>query len=694
MADIFREDTTWAAHGTGQTGATSSVISDQHAVCVEIFKFGDFLQTLPETRNISSTRKTFAKATACVTFANTTLASKGGTGDIRSLLRGVDYFKTAFSGDMIDRIVGTVENVQAAKNMNAAAGTFSVKMKAHGAPSAMSTVSTMTIGGYEGGPTGGVGGERLSDLFSSEYAHHTPPAYSLVDEGDFVVISVWNGADQLEDGEDITVKSWLPFSTRVGHGWKTLMIGRIDSVDVAVASGSGGEPAYDLSISGRDAQGVFQDTPLYFNPYDPATNNANGRIMAQVLQAAGTIGGTPGEVISLVLSLSGDSKAMLGYPPLLPNHGVIEGPYLLFSPESADDLLDSGFRHDVFPFWYGLDSTHVYKTFGYIHAWDLTQVGEYTPLWQLAQRYQNPEYNEMWIDTKPPSPLPYTGRGLGEDADVDETVSHDRRLFLHFREKPFVNLHEAEESPWFRLAAWPVWTPYIRSISAHRGGNRVNHIHVTMQLPPTLNHAAAMMFPPIYCPASVERYGMKRKVVDTPLFTDAVSGTVGTGIETLGEYRDKYAQWQFLAPYYWEGDIDLAGVMAQFRPGTKIVVPDWERVAFADNAPFAPQIETHTATVEDADSGELFTAYVHAVAWSWSSGINPSVSTKLSYSRGYIEKNRLPDIRTQSELWTSVENTRTWGTAGESQTGDAVEWAGDGGINTVPTDEPPEDGLA
>ena len=380
-----------------------------------------------------------------------------------------------------------------------------------------------------------------------------------------------------------------------------LLVGRVDTQVLNISASQTGVPNVTLSLTGRDVGAAVEDTPLYFNPYDGLHSNAAGIGMAKLLGSEFQVSGRPDEIVpDLLLGVAGSDDALFGHPPKVPAgvFSVLEEQWVA-----------------------GIDGkSRVERVRGFTHSPHMLQVGEFTPLWAFASQYANLAMNEMWFDV---------------DVD-DQGKLFGHTAFLNFREKPFVNLMDTAHSPWFFLPTHEISLDSVVSLSLGRGKGRVNHIQVLGEVPSSFGGDAMVLFQPIFDEQSIAKYGLRRlPPVRTPYMAESDGGGAAAFGETeMGQWRELILSWNALNARYWQGMITLAEMRPEIRVGQKVVLLDGPPA----NYPGFP-----------SDGGVhalAMTFYVEGVQHVWSAGQQPQAQTQVLVSRGYVEKDRIPDMTT------------------------------------------------
>jgi hypothetical protein len=220
----------------------------------------------------------------------------------------------------------------------------------------------------------------------------------------------------------------------------TVMHGKVDSVTTGLSASDAGLSA-SCKISGRDIAAAPMDTPIYFNPYDDALkSNLAGRAMLEVLSngegATNALSGPPHVCVVKMLKAATSQGISYGFSPKVPKD---------FPGVGTDNTWASLIEWDKY----------VGKVRGMVFNPGVLQPGNQNSVWQWTAAYQNPAMNEMYLDTA-----------------VDGTS------YFVFRERPFVNLKDGADSPWFKLKPFKLPMSLITNIVMTRGNNRTNHVYI------------------------------------------------------------------------------------------------------------------------------------------------------------------------------------------------------------------------
>jgi hypothetical protein len=404
-----------------------------------------------------------------------------------------------------------------------------------------------------------------------------------------------------------------------------LMVGRVDTVAVAIQAGGHGEPDVTVTLTGRDSTAAPIDTPLHFNPYDPLHNNAAGIDMVKLF--GDVFAGAPNECVPRILTAAlGDNGANFGHPPLVPP-GVVAA-----SEAKWSDGVDIVAR--------------VAKCRGFLFAPALLNMGQVQSLWQLANQYANPAFNELWLDTDPEPGSALLGR----------------KVYLNFRERPFVNTADGSGSPWYKLTEHIAPLSTVQAINLSRGRNRVNYVQFLGAFASIFQSDAMALAPPSYNEESIKRWGLRKLEMSSTYLSEESEGGADNWAAENRKWRDLLVAWNALNADYWEGTVMLAELRPEIRVGSKLVLTGGPPAGYTD----FPH--------DGGDPAEAMTFYVEAVQHTWAAGQTPTAQTQLLLTHGYVEKSRLPDLTAALAKWKDVvgtEGAKDDSTLGDYPTGDA-----------------------
>jgi hypothetical protein len=417
----------------------------------------------------------------------------------------------------------------------------------------------------------------------------------------------------------------IPWTKRIKEGdWWTLDVikngqkfqtgfGKIDKISLSIAAGGNGSGVTVVRVSGRDFAFGLESTPVYFNPHDEAIDNAVGVNMLRILDS---VDGKPDAVIVNLI------KGLMGY-------GRVENPILggyFRVPTGITSTLStkwvSGLNTDPTSFPGGTVQDNL-KGMALLTSL-ITPTGA-PSVWSLCDAWRNPCLNELFIDCSATPPKLPGGRSAS----------------LIMREKPYENIVDGLNSPWFKLRNWNVDARTLTMLAIEKGANRVNHLLLLGDLEPEWGRDAYAVYKPIYNSKSIEQHGLCRLEENTRYFDDPTSGavghpTIGTGWAWL------IACWNALNHEYWAGRMDIG----EMRPEIKI----GERVTLLNGPPANYGGLPRDLGVEAA--GLSF--YVEAVQHTYEEGEKPIARTSLTITRGYQDVNRLPDMAAELMNWDGI----------------------------------------
>lgn len=461
-----------------------------------------------------------------------------------------------------EALFGALTGFQTTKQLGQASGQWSVSVKGH------------VIGNWD-------------------KSYYEWPA--LVKDGDWVkIIVVKNGVDHL------------------------LMVGRVDSVSLHIQAGSNGEPDISVTFSGRDLGAVAEDTPIYWNPFDPLHSNVAGIGMAKILgDNNARIDGRPDEIVpSLLLGLT--SGTTYGNPPMVPN-GV-------FGP--LEQKWTDGIDRESF----------VQKCRGFVYAPQILTAGNNPSVWQYATQWAGP-LNEVWLDTLT-TDLP---------ADEDSYVTQGKG-YLFMRERPFVNATDGDKSPWFKLPHHVISYTSVRGLSLSRGRNRVNHVMVLGELPSTFGGDAMGLFPPAILADSISRWGLRRLEKRTPYMAETDKGGATNFASEYKAWQNLVISWNCLNPEYWDGVVHIGEMIPQMQVGSKLSLIHGPPAGYGGS-------QGNLFPQDGGKTDKAMSFYVEAVQHTWQTGQSPTVETQVMVSRGYVEGDRIAAVQAAAAQWTRIGDT-------------------------------------
>lgn len=421
-------------------------------------------------------------------------------------------------------------------------------------------------------------------------------------------------ADLVEEGD------WFEVLALKNNKLVQLMVGRIDAVNLQTAVGQQGAAETLVSVAGRDFSFALTDTPLYFNPWDEAWDNFRGNLMFQIIGEG--LSGSPNDLIKAIITgIFSNGRALGGalrIPTSVQQQLVI--PALQGNPAATPLGNDDGFQatNKWFDF---LDLRKAFQSRlrGEVITTNALTQNAASSILDFIRAWMNPVMNEFWMDTN--------------------ALAEDRRGYVFFREKPFVNATEGLESPWYRLVRHFVDRRELTSVNLTRGLNRINHIWLVGELLANLGQDVYSLYSPIYNLQSMERYGLRRLEESTSYLTPEGLNPVEEAKTWLQLIRD----WNVLNHRFYSGTIALGEMRPEIRPGQKLSI---------FNGPIGPGFP---ADAGRADLLNHFTFYVEGVQHMFTDGLNPVGSTIIQVSRGFPEAERVSALGDELRNWTTPQ---------------------------------------
>ncbi|OHD21912.1 MAG: hypothetical protein A2Y38_21700 [Spirochaetes bacterium GWB1_59_5] len=378
----------------------------------------------------------------------------------------------------------------------------------------------------------------------------------LIEQGDWVAIDV--------------IKNGVPIG---------VITGVVDAIGCGISAGAEGAGDVNVTIRGRDCGAILEDTPIYFNPWDERHNNS---VVTMMKVTEGEFGQDPAKlIVNLIRGFLG-SDAMYGGMIRLPPGVTTVGPLWI-------DLVDT--------------SVFVQKQLrgGIFEPAQMLNTDNSSSLWAYFNQWRNPLMNEMFVDT-------------------NHATSSDRRAYLVFRERPFVNRSDAKHSTWFRLATHEIAPDTIVDLSLTKGLNRTNHVIVMNGDRSWLASAAYLKFRPAYDEKSINRYGLRRVEETTEYFSvDPTQSNTAPA-----DWTDLVLSWNALNHRMWQGTISLGEMRPEIRVGHRVKIP-------------TPPANYHGLPHD-------LTLYVESVSHSYTEGETPGASTTIQVSRGYNDDKIVEDL--------------------------------------------------
>ena len=360
-----------------------------------------------------------------------------------------------------------------------------------------------------------------------------------------------------------------------------VMRGLIDNVQRQTVVAGTGATSEVFTLTGRDFGKIFEITPVWFNPY--STNALGGEAASRVFGVAEIVGNpltaVKGFLIEFFKLLQGEGQASWRMPDKVPN---VRGP----TGEANPDFLSTV----VLPedLWEDL-----YSTVG-INQNYLMPNGT---LWQLAQEWSDPLFNELFVDTVPGFLIDDVSQGVTEK---------DTEMRIIFRNRPFPTLLG---TPDFFDSEFPLFTvprqQILSSQISRSGDERFNAYFASpllIQEALKINGVDALL--PLWDLEDVQKHGLRRFDVSTK-YASADADDLVLSEAMRATVRD----WYCMNPYLYNGTFNLRAGRPDIHIGSRIRVPG----------------------SQSADYDETY--YVESVAHAWNFG--PGLRTDLGVTRGW-----------------------------------------------------------
>lgn len=341
---------------------------------------------------------------------------------------------------------------------------------------------------------------------------------------------------------------WVDITFR-RHGKRFLVMrGLVDDVMRTRATGGTGATTKSYTISGRDFGKIWEVTPIWFSPW--AAENVSGAVSQRVFVGAEGVLGDPviavtGYLSGMLEALADVGRAHWQLPPGL--------------PQSVSKFIDEvSFDLDAFPTKYRENGSEALV--GLSQNW-LMPSGN---LWQLGKEWSDPLFNELFTDIR------RSGTSFDQMRPGEELLPDDAQMTVVFRERPFPNLDEGRNSPWFKLPTFEIARQDIVSDTIGRGGaERYNAFFVAPQLTQELLDSGGIdLAEPLWNPAEISRHGLRRFDVSSKY------SSANANLLTISRnQRERIKDWYCLNPYLLTGSIQLGLGRPDIRIGSRLLIP-------------------------------------------------------------------------------------------------------------------------
>lgn len=385
---------------------------------------------------------------------------------------------------------------------------------------------------------------------------------------------------------------WVDLTfTRHARRWHT-MRGLLKNIRRTTAVGGTGATTEVIALSGKGFGSIWEQTPIWFNPY--SEENFGGAQSQKAFGALEGVLGSPDKAVvgylkNMLRQLGGTGRATWVLPLSMPNRG--EGSFV-----GAVDFDTSQFPKEF-------KTGGPKELTGLSSNWLMPQGN----LWQLAQQWSDPIFNELFTDVLP---------GLLAFNPEEELLVDDTELTLIFREKPFPTLEKGRNSAWFDLPLSIVPREQILNADVGRSGDeRYNAFFVAPQIvQEAMKQSAIDIHRPLWNERDIDRHGMKRFDIASKY---AIKDSDISGLAK--EQRRKVRDWYCINPYLLNGTLALATGRPDIHLGTRVRIPG--------------------SLGKNGDE----TYYVEQVDHSWTFG--PGTRTNLGVTRGFLgDEDTLLDV--------------------------------------------------
>ena len=357
--------------------------------------------------------------------------------------------------------------------------------------------------------------------------------------------------DEIRNGDWISI--WWQRGNQTFHG----TLGNIDGVR-RPRNVQDGATVEEWSINGRDIGKVFETAEVWFNEYVQFGSNVGGRIFGKRLNYIP--GGSPDKVVENVIDafLGGDGNvggAWRWPKGLVDRFGeyVSQGLKLRISgtKERGATTIDIG-------------DSQILGGEGLLRGELIDEVSLFQPtpgtkLHDMVSRWSNPLLNELFYDL-------YT-------EDDDESPPDRPKPMVFLRERPFVNVSDGIDSPWFRL-------PTVRVDRSECGPDdlgsndqeRVNLIMLYARSSTMTQMDQYAAYPPAIDEDDAKNYGLRRWEREIDFAGVGQNGSSGSWGEEIARWEKLVQSWYGLNHEWLNGSLNLNFVLAEARVGNRLVI--------------------------------------------------------------------------------------------------------------------------
>lgn len=393
--------------------------------------------------------------------------------------------------------------------------------------------------------------------------------------------------------------------------------GKIDTIQLSQEANKG-ETRTSVTVSGRDLGFGLQDVPVYFNPFDPAADNALGINMIEIVQGQG------GPAEDVIRNMIRGMFGLLNTGSLFGSHIRIPPSLLNQVPARLETDVTTGDPFSPTEYYIHLIDldTHVQDLEGqvFVPMPVLAADSSDSSVWEFVDTWRNAPLNEMFVDINPRETKP--------------------QGYLILRERPFVNVTDGTDN-WAALPLALIDAGTVRAANLTKGQNRINHVLMLGDLTSVLGNESFGLHPPAVNYDSLERYGLKRLMERTNYYED-VGGAAAEA--QLKSWRSRIVSWNALNHRYLQGTLVIGEARPDIRIGMRVGIVNGPMGGYTALPPGAQTPPTEVP--EDA-----LTFYVEGVRYHGSFGEQPVHQTEIKVARGYQDNKRLPDLLREYLLW-------------------------------------------
>jgi hypothetical protein len=394
---------------------------------------------------------------------------------------------------------------------------------------------------------------------------------------------------------------WVDISiTRHGRKWH-VMRGLIDDIRRTETVGGTGATSVSYTVSGRDFGKVLESTPIHFNLYTDGEFAGGGAATEKIFQLKPFV--TPAEAVKGFLD--GFLKVIAGL-----GRQTWEMPASMSNVKAEDGGSNPSFGGSVV---YSLNKNASLPTRG-LSTQNLSM--PQGVLWQLAQEYCDPIFNELYVDQLPADDL----EKVSPDSLRGGLAVDDSAMVVVLRRKPFPLVDEDFLSDWFELPLFII--PRQQIVETNVGRSATERFNAFYCSPPFIQEQFKGLDvgdsqAPLWALKDINRHGLRRLEVTTMYQSTANPVDTPGMIKALRQFlRD----WYSINPYLLNGTMSLGLGRPDIKIGTRIRIPG------------------------DKGENDQETYYVESVGHQWQFG--RGTRTNLGITRGYVgtDNDHLDDL--------------------------------------------------